>query len=263
MNKRAVKKPTNLDDPHVFMIVAFAAEHEESQEAIRSTAGSIGFGCYRTDDIAQSGTIYDRIYAGIRSATVVVADLTGNKQNCFYELGLADALDRPVIIAMRRGEKLEYDVRFRSILYYENSEELRRALPEWLAQTVLINKANRSVKDPNAQDFGGSARCENYLLGANMKLHIGSAGQREAWYTVNATIRRVDGKPLPRSTKAKFFLDPATWIDHERDGTVVGGVVHHEFDCWGAFTLGAKIANVELELDLSYVPGSNAFFRSL
>lgn len=253
-----------LEDPHVFMVVPFADQYRAAHDAIRAAAKSLGLGSYLTDDVPVSTSILDRVLDGIRSATVVVADLSGNRHNCYYELGFADALERPVIIVMTKGETPGFDVKGRSILFYNDASDLATNLPKWITQTVLVNKAKRRKSDPNAQDFKGSAQNGDYLLAARMEMCNEPRNSHKIWYEVYATVRRVDGKALPKHAKVTFHLDPVTWGDDcEREAEIIGGVAHCEFDCWGAFTLGAEVAKTRLELDLSNIPGSNAFFRSL
>lgn len=252
-----------LDDPHVFMIVPFAEHHRATHDAIRAASTSLGLGCYRTDDVPESTSIMAKILDGIRSATVVVADLSDNRQNCYYELGFADALERPVIIIMKKDETPSFDVTGRNILRYHDAQELASSLPKWIKQTVLLNKAKRSASDPNAQNFKGSAQNGDYLLAARMAMIRASDSGSKVWYQVSASVRRIDGKPLPSHAKIKFYLDPATWKEPEQEAEIIGGIAHTEFNCWGPFTLGAQVAKTRLELDLSNIPGSNAFFRSL
>lgn len=49
------------------------------------------------DDIFATGKIMDQVWRGIRQAKVLVAELTSKNPNVFYELGLAHALEKPVI----------------------------------------------------------------------------------------------------------------------------------------------------------------------
>jgi hypothetical protein len=49
------------------------------------------------DDIFSTGKIIDQIWQGINSAKVLVAELTSRNANVFYELGLAHALQKPVV----------------------------------------------------------------------------------------------------------------------------------------------------------------------
>jgi hypothetical protein len=50
------------------------------------------------DDIFATGKIMDQVWRGIRQAKVLLAELTSKNPNVFYELGLAHALEKPVIL---------------------------------------------------------------------------------------------------------------------------------------------------------------------
>ena len=49
-------------------------------------------------DIFGTGKIMDQIWSGINAAKVLVAELTDRNPNVFYELGLAHALKKPVVL---------------------------------------------------------------------------------------------------------------------------------------------------------------------
>ena len=49
-------------------------------------------------DIFGTGKIIDQIWSGINAAKVLVAELTTRNPNVFYELGLAHALNKPVVL---------------------------------------------------------------------------------------------------------------------------------------------------------------------
>jgi hypothetical protein len=49
-------------------------------------------------EIFGTGKIIDQIWNGIHAARVLVAELTGRNPNVLYELGLAHALRKPVVL---------------------------------------------------------------------------------------------------------------------------------------------------------------------
>jgi nucleoside 2-deoxyribosyltransferase len=57
--------------------------------------------CLRADERIQSGFMTEKIIALIRSADILIADITGRNANVFYELGIAHAQDKKVIIITR------------------------------------------------------------------------------------------------------------------------------------------------------------------
>jgi hypothetical protein len=65
----------------------------------------------RVDRKPHNERIDDKIIVGIRSAEFIVADVTGERPNLYFEAGFAMALGRPVIWTGQRGTKLHFDVR--------------------------------------------------------------------------------------------------------------------------------------------------------
>ena len=195
----------------------------------------------------------------IALATVVVADLSANRANCYYELGYADALKRPVVLLCHADTEPEFDVSGRSICRYENAAQLQAELPQWLTETALVNHSPPADDDRNAGRFGRLAVRDGYLLAAELALY--DPGE-QMWGRVTASVRRVDGKPLPGNAKVRFCLDE-TLPEPAREGEIVNGVARCVFQSSGAFTLGARVGSTALELDLRHIPGSSDLFRSL
>jgi hypothetical protein len=75
-----------------------------------SPTGKTNFKVEVSKDLAQPGPITDQIWNGIRQSDVVVADVTDNNPNVFYELGLAHALGKEVIIITQTGDKTAFDI---------------------------------------------------------------------------------------------------------------------------------------------------------
>lgn len=100
----------------------------------------------RGDSLYRPTTIVDDIWSGIQDAQLLVAELTGRNPNVFYELGLAHALSKPVILLAEAIDDVPFDLRAIRVLLYD------KAHPEW--GTLLrqsLTKAIREVLDnPNS-----------------------------------------------------------------------------------------------------------------
>jgi hypothetical protein len=70
------------------------------------------------DDIFATGKIIDQIWTGIHRAKVLVAELTGRNPNVFYELGLAHALEKPVVLVSSTEKDVPFDVQHIRVIYY-------------------------------------------------------------------------------------------------------------------------------------------------
>lgn len=89
------------------------------------------------DDIFATGKIMDQVWRGIRDATVLVAELTSKNPNVFYELGLAHALEKPVILVSSNQEDVPFDLRhIRVILYDKNDPFWGKKLIDKIADNI-------------------------------------------------------------------------------------------------------------------------------
>jgi hypothetical protein len=70
------------------------------------------------DDMFSTGKIVDQVWSGIQSAKVLVAELTGRNPNVFYELGLAHALQKPVVLVSATEKDVPFDVQHIRVIYY-------------------------------------------------------------------------------------------------------------------------------------------------
>ena len=89
------------------------------------------------DDIYGTGKIIDQIWAGINSARVLVAELTNRNPNVLYELGLAHALKKPVVLVSSNENDVPFDVKHVRVIYYDVSD------PFWGSK--LIDKVAENI----------------------------------------------------------------------------------------------------------------------
>jgi hypothetical protein len=88
-------------------------------------------------DMFGTGKIIDQIWSGINNARVLVAELTGRNPNVLYELGLAHALKKPVVLVSSNEGDVPFDVRHVRVIYYEMTD------PFWGEK--LISKVAENV----------------------------------------------------------------------------------------------------------------------
>jgi hypothetical protein len=83
--------------------------------------------------------ICDLIIAEIRSCKFVIADVTGQRQNVYYEAGFAHGLGRDVIWTCRRDERdnTHFDTRQYNHIFWENEEDLKKKLVNRIKATIL------------------------------------------------------------------------------------------------------------------------------
>ncbi len=98
-----------------------------------------GLKAVRADtDIFGTGKIIDQIWRGINEAKVLVAELTGRNPNVFYELGLAHALGRPVVLVSADENDVPFDLRHIRVIYYKTTDPFwGQRLIEKVAENIL------------------------------------------------------------------------------------------------------------------------------
>jgi hypothetical protein len=114
-----------------FLAIPYADEFEEVQKTVEAAAKAAQFNCEVTGDLKTSREIMDHVWTGIRRADVVIADITRQNANVFYEIGLAHALGKEVIL-LSQDPEAPFDIRAHRRITYraEDLASLAKELEE-------------------------------------------------------------------------------------------------------------------------------------
>ena len=93
----------------------------------------------RSDDLFTPGTIVNDIWDHIQNSRIVLADLTQQNANVFYELGLAHASGKPVILLSESIDDIPFDLRALRIILYDKN------LPDW--GYILKNNIKQAIAE--------------------------------------------------------------------------------------------------------------------
>jgi nucleoside 2-deoxyribosyltransferase len=90
----------------------------------------------------------DQVVDGIRSSKIVIADLTDERPNVFYEMGLAHAMSEPVIILTQREESVPSDLKHYRWIPYKTvsatwANRLRNQLTKALEDVLGVLESSR------------------------------------------------------------------------------------------------------------------------
>jgi hypothetical protein len=141
-----------------FVMQPFAAPHDDYYEKIFKPAiGKTGLEAVRADaEIFGTGKIIDQVWRGINAAKVLVAELTTRNANVFYELGLAHALKKPLVLVSSNESDVPFDLRHIRVIYYDVSD------PFW--GNKLIDKVAENIlsalKNPEEALFKSAVEAE-------------------------------------------------------------------------------------------------------
>jgi hypothetical protein len=122
-----------------FVMQPFAAPHGDYYEKIFKPAiEKTKLRPVRADaEIFATGKIIDQVWRGINAAKVLVAELSTRNPNVFYELGLAHALHKPVVLVSSNEPDVPFDLQHIRVIYYDVND------PFW--GTKLIEKVAENI----------------------------------------------------------------------------------------------------------------------
>jgi hypothetical protein len=125
----------------IFVLTPFHDDLLDEFLVVTQIGQTLGFTVNRGDELASKGDIFPQLLRLLVTAKVVIANISGRNPNVFYELGIAHALDRSVILLAHSGTDVPFDVQSKRIVFYKSNEELRERLTQTLARTLISKDA--------------------------------------------------------------------------------------------------------------------------
>lgn len=138
-NNIGVNLSGNIDENLVFVLTPFNEKYFSQYQVIEALVIDMGFNCTRGDDSNISSNILGHIIEQISKARLVIANISGRNPNVFYELGIAHALGKPVIIVSESLSDIPFDVNASRILAFDDEKDLGRKLRNWFVHTLAKN----------------------------------------------------------------------------------------------------------------------------
>ena len=110
------------ESPKAFVVMQFGDPYDQYySEIIKKICNQYGVEVKRADENYGSGMILSDIVQDINSSKLIIADISTNNPNVYYEVGYAHALNKPTILLAERDTKLPFDISPFRVLFYENS----------------------------------------------------------------------------------------------------------------------------------------------
>jgi hypothetical protein len=127
--KRLMYKATNKKT--CFVAMPINEDFNDVYQTIKNALGEKGWTVYRADEISFPRLITKRILLEIMSVDLVLADLTNNNPNVFFELGMAYMISHDILmISQDDSNSIPFDIKNEQVIFYkkDNLDLLKSSL---------------------------------------------------------------------------------------------------------------------------------------
>ncbi len=146
-------------DRHCFIIQRFDGERYDQRfyDIIKPIVESCQLKAYRVDQDPAVDNIIETVMEKIKSATIVIAEISTDRPNVWFELGYAMALSKPVImLSDNTRSEIPFDIRQQNVLFYRTGsisdyELLKSQLRDRIAVKVGIDE--KCIQNLSATDI--------------------------------------------------------------------------------------------------------------
>lgn len=169
LNINPIIDNASVDSPDktVFVIMPFSStsKHEESDWTeifnfvFKPAVEECGYCCERAE--ITTGNLIRSIVDRLKTSPIVLADITDNNPNVFYELGVRHALCQGTIIAAQSSEDIPSDLRGYWTLIYGTSPGQVVQFRKNLKNIIRQIEDNPKKSDSPVSDFLKSQNLEN------------------------------------------------------------------------------------------------------
>ncbi len=102
-----------------FVLMPFSESLNDVYEfLIKGALSEAGYQVKRADDIRSQSNILEDIVKGIIDSDLIVADLTDSNANVYYELGIAHALQKKVVLITQDIDEIPFDLKSYRVIGY-------------------------------------------------------------------------------------------------------------------------------------------------
>lgn len=127
----------------VFILMPFAGEYKKFyEEAVKEIVTNIGLDCKRVDDYYGPRSIMGDVFNYIKEAKFILADFSECNRNVCFEVGIAHALEKNVVLLSQKLEDVPSALRHIRCHKYERSLKGKQEL------TPVLENAIRELSSP-------------------------------------------------------------------------------------------------------------------
>jgi hypothetical protein len=141
------------EPPDLFVLMPFDPQlRPVYEDHIAQCARELHLSIARGDDFFTAHSVMNDIWSAISDARAVIADCTGRNPNVFYEIGLAHAVGKPVVLITQNIDDVPFDIRHLRYIQYDYTPRGMRIFEKRLADTLRaelsLEKERATIKMP-------------------------------------------------------------------------------------------------------------------
>jgi hypothetical protein len=146
-------QPHDGGEVFAFVLMPFKLEFSDAYRlGIKEPAAALGIRAERVDEQIFTEGILDRIYRQIDAADIVIADMSEQNPNVFYEVGYAHAKGKLCLLVTKNASDIPFDLKHkRHVVYGGSIQTLRELLTkdmEWAkTQVIAIRKSRLRIEN--------------------------------------------------------------------------------------------------------------------
>lgn len=216
------------DKIFAFVLMPFHEDFDDIYKlGIKETSSSLNIKAERVDEQIYQESILERIYLQIDAADIIIADMSGQNPNVFYEVGYAHAKEKLCILLTKQSSDIPFDLKHhRHIVYNGSISKLKKSLETELlwAKSQIENVRRSRVKVKLSNIYGNLEKTKYSAKGEidfKIDLHNESnntSSEIEAiyFYTTKGWSLKQDGKDCPHTESDipdfhfRHFITPPT-----------------------------------------------------
>lgn len=256
-----------MSTKNAFVLMPFAEELSDVYRyLIADGLSNLGYDVRRADDILSQNNILSDIISSIYSSDLIVADLTGSNPNVYYELGIAHAFNKNVILLIQDIEELPFDLRsYRVVSYSVHFSKMNQAKEELIQLAKEAIKGKLPFGNP-VKDFCGARQNSAESLTSGLNAHEEDSesdyglldyrimleeGFEKLGQILTEVGSRLENEVTPEITKSSKKLNSSQHSTKQQKSIVMDLAVH--LQKYGAFVKpsNAKYRNLLNEIESS------------
>lgn len=138
---------TNKKELFAFVLMPFSNEYKDTYElAIKAAAEEKGLVAQRVDEQKFKEGMLDQIHRQIEVADFIIADMSGENANVFYELGYAIAKEKLCITIVDEKTDIKFDLKHKRHIVYSSIKHLKTELLDEIDWAIKEVETERNSK---------------------------------------------------------------------------------------------------------------------